>query len=222
MRAQWVKDIVHRTLGEMSLLNRYRIQLIGRSALRSRRPDGQIWVQLGSGAHYIEGMINVDVNPFRKRDIWLDLRKGLPFADNSVDAIYCCHTLEHFYEPDVRAILRECSRILKPKAGMRIATPDLKKAAEAYLQGDMKRFSDFPDKRASIGGKLVNYLLCRDQHRLIFDFSFWKEILEGEGFFRVEECKPHQTQIFPAKELSAFEYEQPDCHHSVFVEAFKN
>jgi predicted SAM-dependent methyltransferase len=222
MRAQWVKDFVHRTLGEMSLLNRYRIQLIGRGSLRSRRPDGQIWVQLGSGAHYIDGMINVDVNPFRKSDMWLDLRKGLPFADNSVDAIYCCHTLEHFYEPDVRGIIRECMRSLKPKGGLRVVTPDLKKAVEAYLQGDIKRFSDFPDRRKSIGGKLANYLLCRDQHRLIFDFSFWKEILEDEKFMEVAECKPHESRIFPTKEISIFEYEHPDAHHSVFVEAFKN
>lgn len=216
-----MKDIVHRTLGELSLLNRYRIQLLGGRALQSRRSDGQIWVQLGSGAHYIEGMINVDVNPFRKSEVWLDLRKGLPFSDNSVDAIYCCHTLEHFYEPDVRAIIRDCMRVLKPKAGIRVVTPDLKKAVEAYLKGDIKRFSDFPDRRTSIGGKLVNYLLCRDQHRLIFDFSFWKEILEQEGFEKVEEHKPHQSKIFPANEISIFEYEQPDVHHSVFVEAFK-
>lgn len=216
-----MKDLVHRTLGEMSLLNRYRIQTIGRGTLRSRRSDGLIWVQLGSGAHYIDGMINVDVNPFRKSDVWLDLRKGLPFDNQSVDAIYCCHTLEHFYEPDVRAIIQDCHRVLKTKGGLRVVTPDLRKAVEAYLQGDLKRFSDFPDARKSIGGKVVNYLLCRDQHRLIFDFSFWKEILEGEGFVEIEECKPHQSRIFPAKEISAFEYEQPDTHHSVFVEAFK-
>jgi SAM-dependent methyltransferase len=221
MKSQSVKDLVHLSLGELSVLNRFRLQTVGRARLKSRRTDGLLWVQLGSGAHYIDGMLNVDVNPFRRSDIWLDLRKGLPFKDGTVDAIYCCHTLEHFYEQDVRKILQDCQRVLKPGKGIRLVTPDLKKAVEAYLRGDASHFCDFPDVRTSIGGKLVNYLLCRDQHRLIFDFSFWKEILEGEGFLRIQECKPHQSQIFPVEEISKFEYEPPDRHHSVFAEAFK-
>jgi predicted SAM-dependent methyltransferase len=221
MRSQQIKDIFHATMGELSVLNRLRLQTIFRSQLKSPREDGLLWVHLGCGVHYIPGMLNVDVNPFRKSDIWLDLRKGLPFGEKTVDAIYCCHTLEHFYEDDVRKILKDCKRVLKNGKGLRIVTPDLRKAVEAYLKGDSSRFFDFPDKRSSMGGKLVNYLLCRDQHRLIFDFSFWQEILESEGFGGVRECFPQQSIIFPSEEISKFEYESPKKHESVFVEAFK-
>ena len=221
MKAQWIKDLAHRSLGSVSLVNKYRLQTIGKRQMRSRRADGALWVQLGCGRHYIEGMVNVDVNPFIRSDLWIDLRRGLPFRSSCVDAIYCCHTLEHFYEWDVRRILRECRRVLKPGSGIRIVTPDLRKAVESYLRNDASHFSDFPDARKSIGGKLVNYLLCRDQHRLIFDFGFWAEILEEEGFRNIQECKPHQSLIFPKNEISVFEYEKPEKHHSVFVEAFK-
>ncbi len=221
MKAQWIKDLAHRTLGRASVLNRLRIQTLARGRLRARRPDGKLWLHLGCGRHYIEGMLNVDVNPFIRSDIWLDLRRGLPFGTDSVDAIYCCHTLEHFYEKDIRRIVREGLRALKPSHGMRLVTPDLRRSVEAYLRGDTAFFSDFPDRRASLGGKLANHLLCRDQHRLLFDFSFWREILEEEGFVGVCECAPHQSSIFPGEELTTFEYEPPDKHQSVFVEAFK-
>jgi predicted SAM-dependent methyltransferase len=221
MKSQWIKDLVHSSLGELSIFNKLRVQTFSRSQLRSRRGDGKLWVHLGCGRHYIDGMINVDVNPFTKSDLWLDLRRGLPFADGSVDAIYCCHTLEHFYEKDVRSIVRECHRILAPSAGIRIVTPDFEKAVKAYLRNDAAHFSDFPDKRESIGGRCINYLMCRDQHRLLFDFGFWEEILKGEGFEKITESRPHHSSIFPASDLVRFEYEQPDRHHSVFVETFK-
>lgn len=218
MKSQKAKDVFHATAGQLSILNRWRLQLLP-GALRSRRPDGLVWVHLGSGSHPIDGMINVDVNPFNKPDVWLNILKGLPFRDASVDAIYCCHTLEHFKEGDVRRILRDCRRILKPGSGIRIVTPDLRKAAQAYLAGDASYFSDFPDRRTSLGGRFANYLLCRDQHRLIFDFSFWAELLEAEGFGSIRERVPHDSDVFPREELAVFEYEQPARHHSVFVEA---
>jgi predicted SAM-dependent methyltransferase len=221
MKSQFIKDWAHLFLGKLNFLNYYRLKTVSQSNLRSRRADGLLWLHLGCGKHYIQGMVNVDVNPFTKSDVWLDLRNRLPFRSDSVDAIYCCHTLEHFYEPHMRKILRECRRVLKKGGGMRIVTPDLKKAVEAYLKEDEQHFSDFPDKRRSIGGRCVNYLLCRDQHRLIFDFSFWNEILEDEGFQSIKESVPHQSNVFPKNEIDSFEYESPQRHHSVFVEGFK-
>jgi len=221
MKNQVIKDWAHWSLGKLNFLNYWRLKTVSRNALGSRRSDGKLWVHLGCGKHYIPGMINMDINPFTKSDIWLDLRSKLPFDTDSVDAIYCCHTLEHFYENDVRMILSECLRVLKKKRGIRIVTPDLRKAVEAYLSQDFEHFSDFPDKRRSIGGRCANYLLCRDQHRLIFDFSFWNEILEDQGFGQIAEFKPHESAIFSKTELGGFEYEKPDRHHSVFVEAFK-
>lgn len=221
MKSQLVKDLVHSTLGYLSYFNRLRVQYLNTGIMNSKRSDGLKWVHLGCGDKYIQDMINIDVNPFTHCDIWLDLRRKLPFESNSVDAIYCCHTLEHFYEPDVRLIIDECKRVLKSGAAIRIVTPDFQKAALAYQRHDLDYFSDFPDKRKSIGGRFANYLLCRDQHRLVFDFSFWQEILQDAGFTKIVEQSPHRSQIFSEKDLIRFEYEKPDRHHSVFVEAFK-
>jgi predicted SAM-dependent methyltransferase len=215
MRSQLVKDAYYGTVARLSYLNflRYRI--------RARRHAAPLLLHLGSGLHPIAGFVNIDANPLRRPDLWLDLRLGLPFRDDSVAAAYCCHTLEHFAEPDVRNILREAWRVLKPGCGVRLVTPDLGKAIAAYVAGRIDWFDDFPDSRRSLGGRFTNYLLCRDQHRLMFDFSFMAEILHDAGFIDIVERSPHESALFERSYLASFEYEQPAGYHSLFVEAYK-
>jgi SAM-dependent methyltransferase len=43
-----------------------------------------------------------------------DLRTGIPAEDNSVDAVYHSHTLEHFDGDDVPGFMAEILRVLKP------------------------------------------------------------------------------------------------------------
>ena len=187
----------------------------------SRGRSGPLLLHLGSGLHPIAGFVNIDGNPLRRPDLWLDLTLGLPFKDGSVMGAYCSHTLEHFFEPDVRQIMRDTCRVLGPGCGIRIVTPDLGKAVAAYVKQDTGWFDDFPDARRSLGGRFTNYLMCRDQHRLMFDFSFMKELLEDSGFVDVAEFSPHESSLFDRAYLAGFEYEQPGNYHSLFVEAFK-
>jgi SAM-dependent methyltransferase len=62
-----------------------------------------------------------------------DLRKGIPFADNSVDAVYHSHFLEHLDQPIARRFLAEVKRVLKPGGVQRIVVPDLEKLCSAYV-----------------------------------------------------------------------------------------
>lgn len=61
-----------------------------------------------------------------KENIFLhDLTKKLPWKDNSVDYIYCSHTLEHFMKDNGRYLLSEIYRVLKRGGLARIIVPDL-------------------------------------------------------------------------------------------------
>ena len=78
-------------------------------------------LNLGCGLQKKKGYIGLDIYNYGQEYI-LDFEKDdLPFKDNSVDEIYCHHTLEHLW--NVRHILNECWRVLKPKGIFKIYVP---------------------------------------------------------------------------------------------------
>jgi SAM-dependent methyltransferase len=62
-----------------------------------------------------------------------DLRKGIPYPNDSVDAVYHSHILEHIDRDSVMGFLVEIRRVLKPGAVHRIVVPDLERLARQYL-----------------------------------------------------------------------------------------
>jgi predicted SAM-dependent methyltransferase len=86
---------------------------------------GQIprFLNLGCGPYKIEGYINIDQNSRQKPDLVRDVRKGLPFDDESVDGITASHFLEHLDHMEMLDLLEECWRVLKPKSQMKIVVP---------------------------------------------------------------------------------------------------
>lgn len=70
-----------------------------------------------------------------------DVRKGLPWPDNSVDAIYIGQAIEHFNRrTEAPALLRECLRVLKSGGAIRLTTPDLLDLVDSWRHGDMALF----------------------------------------------------------------------------------
>lgn len=62
-----------------------------------------------------------------------DLRKGIPFGDGAVDAVYHSHVLEHLDRDAVPGFLAEVRRVLRPGGIHRIVVPDLETQARTYL-----------------------------------------------------------------------------------------
>ncbi len=62
-----------------------------------------------------------------------DLRKGIPAADGSADAVYHSHVLEHLDRDLVPAFLSEVRRALRPGGIQRIVVPDLENGCRNYL-----------------------------------------------------------------------------------------
>ncbi len=91
-------------------------------------------VNLGCGHRFHDEWINLDLNARSPKVRKWDIAKGLPFADEEIDAVYHSHVLEHL-EPEVaRALLRECFRVLRPGGTLRIAVPDLEAIVRGYLE----------------------------------------------------------------------------------------
>lgn len=66
-----------------------------------------------------------------------DLRKRLPFPDNSCDAVYSSHTIEHLHRAEALSLLKEARRVLKPGGLCRTLVPDLEVLIAEY-RGDGK------------------------------------------------------------------------------------
>jgi SAM-dependent methyltransferase len=67
------------------------------------------------------------------RDIvkW-DLRKGIPFPDEVLDAVYHSHFIGHLDRDVATYVTRECGRVLKPGGVLRVVVPDLGQLVALY------------------------------------------------------------------------------------------
>src|SRR3990167_8173155 len=80
-------------------------------------------LNLGCGYNKKEGWLNLDNNPDTHPDILRDLRKGIPFSNDTITEILCEHTLEHFEGEDLIFIFNEIHRVLIPHGLLEFARP---------------------------------------------------------------------------------------------------
>ena len=99
-------------------------------------------LNFGCGAVHHPEWINVDTMPVGPGVIPHDVRRGMPFADESFDAVYASHVLEHLQPAAAATVLRECYRVLRPDGVARIVVPDLEAIARLYLQSLEGALSD--------------------------------------------------------------------------------
>ncbi|UCH75670.1 MAG: class I SAM-dependent methyltransferase [Rhodospirillales bacterium] len=65
-------------------------------------------------------LCNLNIGPFQNVDVVGDAHE-LPYADESVDAIYCSAVIEHLHTPD--KAVQEMFRVLKPGCGVFSSSP---------------------------------------------------------------------------------------------------
>jgi predicted SAM-dependent methyltransferase len=187
------KELFYQVIGPLMKLNGSIYK-----AFRSPKSENTdvIKVHLGPGQkNYLHGWLNLDANIFSgKADVWVDLRNSLPFRDNSIDVFYSHHVIEHL--PDLRFHLKELNRCLKKGGKIRIGGPNGDSAIKKYLAGDHDWFLKFPDERKSIGGKLENFIFCRQEHLTILTFSYLEELLQEAGFTNIKQCLPTKETNF--------------------------
>jgi SAM-dependent methyltransferase len=177
MVPRWVKSTYYALLSPLMRLNAARHRAIPRLA-----SDSNNLVHLGPGQEkYLDGWINVDANLISsKPDIWADLRFKLPFPDNSVDAIYSHHMIEHL--PNLDFHFREMYRCLVPGGSIRVGGPHGDNAIQAMLEGQDDWFGSWPTNRSSIGGKFENFIFCKGEHLAILTKSFLCELAGNSGY----------------------------------------
>lgn len=104
-------------------------------ALASKQAANKpVLVNLGCGGQSHPDWINIDFRGDGKSVFSWDLRRRLPLADRSCDAVYASHVIEHFDRGAARHFLLECRRVLKDEGCIRLVAPDLEGITRAYLR----------------------------------------------------------------------------------------
>lgn len=117
---------------------------MARSAFITRTSSGDALLNLGCGKHFSEEWTNLDLNA-RSPAIAHDLRRPLPFPDQSFDAAYTSHLLEHLDPADGEQLVAEIARVLKPGATFRVVVPDLEGICREYL-ARLEEAADSPER----------------------------------------------------------------------------
>lgn len=92
-----------------------------------------ILLNLGCGSITHPEWRNYDIAPRDPTINDLDFRSRLPFADETADAIYHSHVLEHLDRDEAGFFVRENVRVLKPGGILRIVVPGLEHLCIDYL-----------------------------------------------------------------------------------------
>ncbi len=121
------------------VVRRYRlvaIPLAARRSVKQQRIQPRLprKLNIGCGANFHEGWCNIDLSAADPGVIQYDIRRGLPFDDNTFDVVYHSHLLEHLTPQQGRDLLAECHRVLRPDGIVRIVVPDLERIAQLYLE----------------------------------------------------------------------------------------
>ncbi|KHK02922.1 glycosyltransferase [Desulfovibrio sp. TomC] len=90
-------------------------------------------LNLGCGGTHHPAWTNIDFTPMPPDVLGYDLGREIPFPDNTFQAVYHSHLLEHLPKRTAPLFLAQCLRVLQPGGVLRLAVPDLEGIARAYL-----------------------------------------------------------------------------------------
>ena len=167
--------------------------------------ENNLKINLCCGGNYREGYLNVDFSDLRsdkesiKVDLNFDVRKKLPWDDNSVSEIVFRESLEHFNRWDGLNILKEIYRVLKPGGKLDLTVPPAQKQMKILLQMMSRNIiiEDFLDAHGRFSPiKYVDDLMGAthetlidgvdkgqgDSHKMLFTKQWLECILKYVGF----------------------------------------
>lgn len=153
--------------------------------------NGKLKLNIGSFTVMLHnGWINTDVIDLSSyamanqyKFLHMDSRKVFPFESKTVDLIVSSHMLEHIDWNEGLNFLRECYRVMKVGAVMRIAVPDLATMVVKYLNGNLHKLDEINLNAASNDQqsfKFWSYLF--DNHKIAYDINSLTKIGNLAGF----------------------------------------
>lgn len=114
----------------------------------------------------------------------------LPFVDDTADIIYASHVLEYFDREEVKEVLGEWKRVLKPEGILRLAVPDFGACARLYVEKNVPLEN-------YVGMFYGKWYISEDEkvyHKTIYDRPSLERVLNDAGFTNVKEWEWKETE----------------------------
>ncbi|MFH1702689.1 MAG: methyltransferase domain-containing protein [Nitrospirota bacterium] len=144
--------------------------------------------------------------PWPKNIKIVDVRKGLPFSDGTIKAIFSSHMLEHMTYEDANLVIKECYRCLCEGGVIRIIVPDLYQIAKRYVdlmvtdpkgEHSYNFLQDLNMQEGSYKGllKVLHKIFGHSRHRHMYDEWSLMDLLEKQGFKNIQRMCYGQSRI---------------------------
>lgn len=185
---------------------RYLVKMNGQAAIGTTKHSllaqkhkmlPKLKLHLACGHDYNDDYINVDfyAPEDAKCDVRFDVQK-LPYPDNSVDEIKAFHIIEHFHFFEIKEVLNEWYRVLKPGGRLYLETPDFLESCRSFVEGNPAM--PLEDWRFLLYGHFFAYPWVPGQiHKFLFTETQIKANLSWAGFKKVNRLPPASNYVMP-------------------------
>lgn len=138
------------------------------------------WRNFGKDWHHVDGS---NYDHLNSKDIL-----NLPYNNGTIDLIYASHVIAYFDREEIKPIISEWRKKLKPGGIFRIATPDFSSISKLLLEGhSLDNFL----------GPLYGKMKMDDKtiyHQTTYNFDSLKELLKECGFHSISLYDWRQTE----------------------------
>lgn len=168
----------------------------------SRHPVKKL--QLGAGTNVLDGWLNTDREPIGKTVAYLDVSRTFPFGDEVFDYVLTEHQIEHVDYDEGCFMLRECARVMRRGAKIRISTPDLARLLALYRPAESltpieARYLEWigakflPGKPAD-AVFVINNCMRFSGHQFLYDEATLAKTMREAGFDDVKRVPPNESE----------------------------
>jgi ubiquinone/menaquinone biosynthesis C-methylase UbiE len=143
-----------------------------------------------------------------------DVRKPLPFANNSASVVFASHVLEHLYHDEAQQLLSESFRVLRSGGIVRIIVPDLETIIQEYngqqpfgapspqdlAKPAADRLNERLLMRSSISPRRTLYWLYDSwndfhSHKWMYDVTSLTNLMRSAGFANLQRKTAGESSI---------------------------
>lgn len=184
--------------------------------------DGSNRAWLASKWPWVDGLLTrlrlIEPTEFSRQTVHANLLKRFPWPDDSIDGIYMGEILEHFTKSEGETVLRECYRVLKPGAPIRVRVPDFVQYCESYLgefravqQRDRSQWDESHDRWVKM---FFDDICVRPPgwfrsyghfHKWMYDEVTLQLLMQGVGFQEVQRRRLHDSRLPGVEEVESRE-----------------